>query len=267
MFELKRNGIIYGGIVSKIKLPFNTINVKITSDYEVNGNCEFLELGYMPAVVKLNQGFLSSKLSVCGAALITMNEMGFDLSKKDGIKIAYSQREQINLKFNELMDENPSLFMSQEEIEYEKRIQQEKQKKREEIKKIEEKFGKKFAVSIYNKELKAGMSPDMVIEIEGNPKFIDGNKWLYGGPFNKKITFTDNNRLKQSQKIKGYWKGMPTSLVIKSLGPPKKKKDKVFKTITKSTWYYQKRKTRMGTFTYDLELLIEEGKVVGFKEN
>ena len=257
----------FGNPLSIVTLPNGTISIRINKEYDEHGKCDFLDLNYLPTVLKLNQGLFSSSLNVCGAALITIHEMKFDLSTKQGIKLAYAKKEEINIKFNELKDSKPSLFESEKEKREQKTLYNKKDTKRKEIQKIEGQFGKKYALDIYNKELKIGMNGEMVVFILGEPKVKDANNWFYGGPFNKKITFSDNKRIKAIKKIKGYWKGMSSNLVIKSLGPPIKTKDKIFKTKTRSTWFYFKRKTRTGSSAYDLELKIEDKTVVDFKIN
>ena len=71
-----------------------------------------------------------------------------------------------------------------------------------------------------------------------------------------------------SEKIlKGkYWKGMTKSMLIDSLGAPGEKKENIYKENVKIKFYYNKEKNQLGNMSYCLEVSLENGIVVGWKD-
>ncbi len=67
--------------------------------------------------------------------------------------------------------------------------------------------------------------------------------------------------------IKGkYWKGMTKTMLIESLGNPGTKKIDIFKDNEKLKFYYYKKRSQIGNWSYTFEILIENNKVVGWKD-
>jgi hypothetical protein len=63
-----------------------------------------------------------------------------------------------------------------------------------------------------------------------------------------------------------YWKGMTKSMLVESLGYPGEKKEDIFKEKVKMKFYYNKKKNKMGNWSYSLEISLEDGVVVGWKD-
>jgi hypothetical protein len=62
---------------------------------------------------------------------------------------------------------------------------------------------------------------------------------------------------------KEIWEGQTSEQLVDSLGDPQEKDTTAYKTKTKDTWKYQ----RMGRGQYRLRVIVENGSVVGWKQN
>jgi len=94
---------------SIIKLPSGTYNIRLNPKAGIKENwpCEILdEKG--PAVLTM-VGFLG--MTLCGDAIVTCIEMGYDLAEKEDLKkIKKQDKEKIKVRYNDLLIEQPELF-------------------------------------------------------------------------------------------------------------------------------------------------------------
>jgi len=145
---------------------------------------------------------------------------------------------------------------------------QEKKKQAEEKRnKLIEKYGKNFAPAIFSKKILNEMTPEMVIESIGEPKYKDSDKWYYGTKksFIKFIKFKDNKVIEES-KCEGVWIDMPLEMLLASMGKPADEKKNVTKKSIKTKLYFGARRTRQQTTVYELEVRLENDIVTGFRE-
>ena len=65
---------------------------------------------------------------------------------------------------------------------------------------------------------------------------------------------------------RAYFEGMPMILLLTSLGLPDKIQDGMHKGVSISKWYYGESTNRLGNATYELEITVENYKVVGWRD-
>lgn len=63
-----------------------------------------------------------------------------------------------------------------------------------------------------------------------------------------------------------FWIGMPMHLLMVALGKANDIKESIYKGKTTEKWYYGKYQTRLGTYKYKLEIILENDEVVGWKD-
>ena len=63
-----------------------------------------------------------------------------------------------------------------------------------------------------------------------------------------------------------YFEDMPMILLLTSLGLPDKIQDGNYKGRSTSKWYYGESTNRLGNATYELEVTLENYKVVGWRD-
>jgi len=119
-FELKDEYLHWGEVkmgstLCELALPSGVIKVAIVIGGKkavVSGfgrKCSVLNEPKIPALLFSGAGFLPK--GICGDAIITMHEMGYDLTSKDDIKRAIKQdREKIVAEYEKLASEQPELF-------------------------------------------------------------------------------------------------------------------------------------------------------------
>tara|TARA_B100000945_G_C20327804_1_gene570862 strand:- start:15 stop:989 length:975 start_codon:yes stop_codon:yes gene_type:complete len=111
-FDLAVSNIIVkakAGKLSTILLPSGEHQIKINpSGTPVNDGRKCYILKETTKCVLIDVGFLGYQ--ACGDALVTMVELGYDLSSKDDLKRAKSEREIISSKYQELIQNRPELF-------------------------------------------------------------------------------------------------------------------------------------------------------------
>ena len=185
------------------------------------------------------------------------------------------------LEFSELVDEKivfvddiHSYTWYQSKIGREK-VEKLENKKRESAKlekekrrnNLIEKYGEEFGPAILSKKVLNDMTPEMVIDSLGEPKYKDSDKWYYGTKksFKKFIEFK-NEKVIEESKCDGVWLDMSLELLIASMGKPADEKKNITKKGTKIKLYFGARKTRQKTTVYKLEVRLEDDVVVGFRE-
>ncbi|VDH02920.1 hypothetical protein [Bergeyella zoohelcum] len=62
------------------------------------------------------------------------------------------------------------------------------------------------------------------------------------------------------------WVGMPYILLMVAMGKAQDIKESLYKGVLIEKWYYGKYQTRLGTYKYKLEITLEDGEVVGWKD-
>ncbi len=111
----------YYGKPNKAYLPNGELNVLLIKPSGLSlpvRTCNFF--GLSTSVVQLNGGGIFG-MDACGDALITIKDMDYDLSTKEGIKKAKKDKDKIKDHYEQLKKENLSLFTAQaEEIRQEK---------------------------------------------------------------------------------------------------------------------------------------------------
>lgn len=72
----------------------------------------------------------------------------------------------------------------------------------------------------------------------------------------------------KSEKVKAgtIWIGMPMHLLMVALGKPDDTKENIYKNKTTEKWYYGEYQTRVGSYKYKLEIILENDQVVGWKD-
>ena len=110
MFELKKENIKFG----KLWGDENSIFFLPNGIYEVNANqvnkvksnkCFFIDEKCSTIMLGANR-----KLNCCGDILITLKEMGYDISKKENLKKLKDDKDKIVEKYNDLKKNDPGLF-------------------------------------------------------------------------------------------------------------------------------------------------------------
>ena len=111
------------------------------------------------------------------------------------------------------------------------------------------------------------MTPEMVIDSLGEPKYKDSDKWYYGTKksFKKFIEFK-NDKVVGESECDGVWLDMPLEMLLASMGEPADEKKNVTKKNIKTKLYFGARTTRQQTTVYELEVRLEDDVVVGFRE-
>ena len=129
------------------------------------------------------------------------------------------------------------------------------------------KYGNEFGSAIFAKKILNDMTPEMVIDSLGEPKYKDSDKWYYGTKksFKKFIEFK-NNKVVGESKCDGVWLDMPLEMLLASFGEPADEKKNVTKKSIKTKLYFGARRTRQQTTVYELEVRLEDDVVVGFRE-
>tara|TARA_Y100001970_G_C14055706_1_gene761444 strand:+ start:116 stop:1060 length:945 start_codon:yes stop_codon:yes gene_type:complete len=101
------------GGLSTISLPSGQYQIKINpSGSPVADGRKCYILQETTKCVLIDVGFVGYQ--ACGDALITMAELGYDLSSKDDLKRAKTERETISSKYQELVQSKPELFDSKD---------------------------------------------------------------------------------------------------------------------------------------------------------
>lgn len=74
--------------------------------------------------------------------------------------------------------------------------------------------------------------------------------------------------LEDAEKVsKGIiWIGMPNTLLLISRGVPEEVKDTYYKENVIEKWYYEGYRTRLNTYKYRFEIIVENYKVAGWKD-
>jgi hypothetical protein len=124
-----------------VKPSGSSFNIKLPE-----GTCEFLNL--RSTVVRLNGGKIFG-MYVCGDALITIKDLGYDLSTKEGIKKAKNNKDKIRHRYEQLKKENLALFLEQANERKQKSLELKtlyKKEKKKEIQKKETLRNKKEAL-------------------------------------------------------------------------------------------------------------------------
>lgn len=67
-------------------------------------------------------------------------------------------------------------------------------------------------------------------------------------------------------KIGTIWMGMPMHLLMVARGKANDIKESIYKGKTTEKWYYGEYQTRLGTYKYKLEIILENDEVVGWKD-
>ena len=129
------------------------------------------------------------------------------------------------------------------------------------------KYGDEFGSAVFSKKVLNDMTPEMVIDSLGEPKYKDSDKLYYGTKkgFKKFIEFK-NNKVVGESECDGVWLDMSLELLIASMGKPADEKKNVTKKSIKKKLYFGARKTRQKTTVYKLEVSLEDDIVVGFRE-
>ena len=129
------------------------------------------------------------------------------------------------------------------------------------------KYGDEFGFAIFSKKVLNDMTPEMVIDSLGEPKYTDSDKWYYGTTksFKKFIEFK-NDKVVGESECDGVWLDMPLEMLLASMGKPADEKKNVTKKSIKTKLYFGARRTRQKTTVYKLEVSLEDDIVVGFRE-
>ncbi len=71
-----------------------------------------------------------------------------------------------------------------------------------------------------------------------------------------------------SQKVaNGYvWNGMPEYLLIVSMGKAEEIKENFFRGTRTEKWFYGGKVNRLGNLKYNLEITVEDQKVIGWRD-
>ena len=140
------------------------------------------------------------------------------------------------------------------------------QEQKEKRNKLIEKYGDEFGSAIFSRKVLNDMTTEMVIESIGKPKYKDSEKWYYGKPFNRLITFKDKRVLSDEKLDKSIWLDMPKDMLVASWGKPADEKEDISKDKVKLKWYFGARQTRQSTTVYKHEVRLENDLVVGWRE-
>ncbi|MGA0556038.1 hypothetical protein ACO2Q8_05260 [Larkinella sp. VNQ87] len=62
------------------------------------------------------------------------------------------------------------------------------------------------------------------------------------------------------------WVGMPVELLFVAKGRPAEMKENIYKNKVVDKWYYGKYTNRLGNTKYELEIIIENDIIVGWKD-
>lgn len=62
------------------------------------------------------------------------------------------------------------------------------------------------------------------------------------------------------------WMGMPMHLLMVARGKANDIKESIYKGTTTEKWYYGEYQTRLGTYKYKLEIILENDEIVGWKD-
>lgn len=62
------------------------------------------------------------------------------------------------------------------------------------------------------------------------------------------------------------WTNMPAHLLKVSMGEGHNIKESIYKGTITQKWYYGRYQTRLGTYKYKLEVVLENNEVVGWKD-
>ena len=129
------------------------------------------------------------------------------------------------------------------------------------------KYGDEFGSAVFSKKVLNDMTPEMVIDSLGEPKYKDSDKWYYGTKksFKKFIEFK-NDKVVGESECDGVWLDMPLEMLLASMGEPADEKKNVTKKNIKTKLYFGARRTRQQTTVYELEVRLEDNVVVGFRE-
>ena len=107
-----------------------------------------------------------------------------------------------------------------------------------------EKYGKKFGEAVFRKKTLKGMTLPMVEDVLGKKKYNDENKYYFGKPFNRLITFADDKLDSDERLDKSIWLDMPKDMLVASWGDPADEKEDVSKDKVK----LKLKRSRYGPF-------------------
>lgn len=62
------------------------------------------------------------------------------------------------------------------------------------------------------------------------------------------------------------WIGMPMHLLLVAVGKANDIKESIYREKRVEKWYYGEYQTRLGTYKYKLEIIVENDEVVGWKD-
>jgi len=129
------------------------------------------------------------------------------------------------------------------------------------------KYGDEFGSAVFSKKVLNDMTPEMVIDSLGEPKYKDSDKLYYGTKKGfKKFIELQNNKVVGESECDGVWLDMPLELLLASMGKPADEKKNVTKKSTKKKLYFGARRTRQKTTVYKLEVSLENDIVTGYRE-
>ena len=128
------------------------------------------------------------------------------------------------------------------------------------------KYGKKFGEAVFRKKTLKGMTLPMVEDVLGKKKYNDENKYYFGKPFKRIITFADDKLDSDERLDKSIWLDMPKDMLVASWGKPADEKEDISKDKVKLKWYFGARQTRQNTTVYKHEVRLENDLVVGWRE-
>ena len=111
-FNLTPNHIDEGDVLgtSTIHLPSGPIEVSINNEWKTAKLAPCSILGEEAHCVLVNNGFFGSFL-ICGDILITIHQMGYDLTVKKDRKEVVANKEKIKTECLRLRESNPELFL------------------------------------------------------------------------------------------------------------------------------------------------------------
>ena len=146
---------------------------------------------------------------------------------------------------------------------FEGEISEKNYKKKKELIK---KYGEKFGLAVFEKKVHKDMSLAIVEAAISKHKYKDGNDYYFGKPFNRKIVIVKDKVIEDKPFKDGIWMDMPKKMLTASWGRAGEKKETVTKSSIKQRLFFNGRKNRQGSTSYEYQVDVEDDLVVGWKE-
>ena len=149
------------------------------------------------------------------------------------------------------------------------RLEKEAKKKADKIAELCKVHGEEFGDAVYHNKVLEGMKESTVVASLGKPKLNKHKTFYYsnlGGRSVTKVFFKTGKVSEIEDDLEPFELNMPKAEVISLWGKPADKKKTVFKTKTKSRWFYFPRTTRQRSTVYGYHVDLEDDLVVGWKE-